>query len=103
MLLLQQKHLKSNWCNISQKLKVTSPKTGDKFTVGNAECEVMSIRNDKDDYNNCSIVIKMDFNNVSYLFTGDAEESVESSRKWPHIDVLKVGHHGSNTSSSKNS
>ena len=44
----------------------------------------------------------MDFNNVSYLFTGDAEECVESSRKWPHIDVLKVGHHGSNTSSSKN-
>ena len=86
----------------AKKLKVTSPKTGDKFTVGNAECEVMSIRNDKDDYNNCSIVIKMDFNNVSYLFTGDAEESVESSRKWPHIDVLKVGHHGSNTSSSKN-
>lgn len=85
----------------AKKLKVTSPKTGDKFTVGNAECEVMSIRNDKDDYNNCSIVIKMDFNNVSYLFTGDAEESVESSRKWPHIDVLKVGHHGSNTSSSK--
>lgn len=87
---------------LAKKLKVTSPKTGDKFTVGNAECEVMSIRNDKDDYNNCSIVIKMDFNNVSYLFTGDAEESVESSRKWPHIDVLKVGHHGSNTSSSKN-
>lgn len=86
----------------AKKLKVTSPKTGDKFTVGNAECEVMSIRNEKDDYNNCSIVIKMDFNNVSYLFTGDAEESVESSRKWPHIDVLKVGHHGSNTSSSKN-
>lgn len=85
----------------AKKLKVTSPKTGNKFTVGNAECEVMSIRNDKDDYNNCSIVIKMDFNNVSYLFTGDAEESVESSRKWPHIDVLKVGHHGSNTSSSK--
>lgn len=85
----------------AKKLKVTSPKTGDKFTVGNAECEVMSIRNDKDDYNNCSIVIKMDFNNVSYLFTGDAEESVESSRKWSHIDVLKVGHHGSNTSSSK--
>lgn len=85
----------------AKKLKVTSPKTGDKFTVGNAECEVMSIRNDKDDYNNCSIVIKMDFNNVSYLFTGDADESVESSRKWPHIDVLKVGHHGSNTSSSK--
>lgn len=86
----------------AKKLKVTSPKTGDKFSVGNAECEVMSIRNDKDDYNNCSIVIKMDFNNVSYLFTGDAEESIESSRKWPHIDVLKVGHHGSNTSSSKN-
>ena len=84
-----------------KKLKVTTPKIGDTFNVGNAKCEVMSIGNDKDNYNNCSIVIKMDFNNVSYLFTGDAEKSVEDSRNWPQIDILKVAHHGSSTSTSK--
>lgn len=87
---------------ISQKnLKVTTPKIGDKFNIGYANCEIMSIGNNKDDYNNCSIVVEMEFNDVKYLFTGDAEEEVESSRNWPQVDILKVGHHGSNTSSSK--
>jgi beta-lactamase superfamily II metal-dependent hydrolase len=36
-----------------------------------------------------------------YLFTGDANNNVENSRDWEDIDVLKVGHHGSRTSSSK--
>lgn len=80
-------------------LKVTTPKIGDKFNIGNANCEVMYVGNNKEDYNECSIVIKMDFNGVSYLFTGDADENVEESRKWPEIDILKVGHHGSSTSS----
>ena len=31
---------------------------------------------------------------------GDAEKEVENSRKWDKVDVLKVGHHGSNSSSS---
>ena len=80
-------------------LKVTTPKIGDTFNVGNASCEVMYVGNNTDDYNECSIVIKMDFNDVSYLFTGDADENVEKSREWPKIDILKVGHHGSSTSS----
>ena len=32
---------------------------------------------------------------------GDAEKETENSRKWEKVDVLKVGHHGSNTSSSE--
>lgn len=32
---------------------------------------------------------------------GDATTSVESSRKWEEVDILKVGHHGSNTSTKK--
>ena len=82
-------------------LKVTTPKVGDKFNVGDAECEVMAIGDDKEDLNNCSIVIKLDFDGVSYLFTGDAETAVESSRDWPEVDILKAGHHGSRTSSSQ--
>ena len=82
-----------------KKLKVSSPKIGDKFTVGDAECEIMHIGNSEEDLNADSIVIKMEYNGISYLFTGDANYEVENSRSWPKIDILKVGHHGSNTSS----
>ena len=33
---------------------------------------------------------------------GDAEKINEDSREWPQTDILKVGHHGSSTSSSQN-
>jgi competence protein ComEC len=52
--------------------------------------------------NNASIVIRMEFENVSFLFTGDletenGEEEVLSSYSAEDLkaDVLKVGHHGS--------
>ncbi|MBP3503223.1 MAG: MBL fold metallo-hydrolase [Clostridia bacterium] len=83
----------------NKKLKVTTPKIGDTFNIGNANCEVMYVGDNEEEYNECSIVIKMDFNNVSYLFTGDANENVENSREWPEVDILKVGHHGSSSSS----
>ena len=82
----------------SKKLKITTPNVGDIFYVGDAKCEVMAVGDNKKEFNECSIVIKMDFNGVSYLFTGDANDVVESSRSWPEIDILKVGHHGSRTS-----
>jgi len=56
-------------------------------------------RTDYSDHNDHSTVIKLTFGNTSYIFMGDAEEIAES-----HItadvsaDVLKVGHHGSRTS-----
>ncbi len=54
-------------------------------------------------YNNYSIVLKLTYGNISYLFTGDAEETSEKEiRSDVKADVLKVGHHGSDTSSSKN-
>lgn len=86
----------------NKKLKVTTPKVGDTFNVGDAKCEVMAIGDNAEDLNACSIVIKMEFDDVSYLFTGDAESSVENARDWPEIDILKAGHHGSSTSSSAN-
>ena len=86
--------------NISKKkLKVSSPKIGEKFYVGDAECEIMHVDTREDDLNADSIVIKMECDGVVYLFTGDANYEVENSRDWPDIDILKVGHHGANTRS----
>ena len=84
-----------------KKLKVSTPKIGDKFNVGDANCEVMYVGTNEEELNETSIVIKMEFNGVSYLFTGDANYNVENSRDWPDIDILKVGHHGSYDSSSQ--
>lgn len=83
-------------------LNINIPKKGDKFNLGKAECEVMtdSIL-DKNNLNLASIVIKITFGNNTFLFTGDAETENEETINWPKVDVLKVGHHGSNTSTSE--
>ena len=62
--------------------------------------EIMSVDNSEPDNENISsIVIEITYGNQKYLFMGDAEEENEAARKWNDVDVLKVGHHGSNTSS----
>lgn len=85
----------------SKKKKIKVPKVGDKFNVGNAKCEIMCVENNPQDLNACSIVIRLEYDGISYLFTGDAEKGNESKRSWPQTDVLKAGHHGSSTSSSQ--
>lgn len=90
-------------------IEVVKPNRGDKFTFEandsktEAEFEVMLALSGEDiSSNNSSIVLKLQYENTSYLFMGDAEKVAESTRTWPKADVLKVGHHGSNTSSSDN-
>lgn len=80
-------------------LKAKSPKIGSVFNVGNAECKVMTIDDDAEDANLSSIGIEMTFGTQKYLFTGDMEKKNEKDRSWNDIDVLKVAHHGSSTSS----
>lgn len=57
-----------------------------------------------DNLNNYSPIIKINFLNNSFLFTGDAETSDENLVLFENndlkADVLKVGHHGSSTSTS---
>lgn len=86
----------------NNELSVTAPKKGDTFQIGEAKCEVMtdSIL-DKDNLNLSSIIIRLQFGNNSFIFMGDSEVENEETRNWPQTDVLKVGHHGSNTSSSE--
>lgn len=58
---------------------------------------------DNHEINNNSIVIKLTYGDNKFLFTGDAEKSEEDGI-WTNIkcDVLKVGHHGSDSSSTSN-
>ena len=55
--------------------------------------------------NNNSVVVRLDFKDFSCLFTGDIEKTRErqlltESRSNLNVDILKVGHHGSSSSSS---
>ena len=81
------------------------PSVGETFYVGQAKCTILAPNNSTyDDLNNYSIVVKVEFGNNSFLFTGDAEETSEKEMLSKGLnlkaDVLKVGHHGSRTSSS---
>lgn len=89
----------------SKGLKVTSPKQGDIFNIGDAKCEIMlagtGSKEEQENLNLSSIVIRTTYKEQSYLFMADSEQENESSRSWMQTNVLKVGHHGSSTSSSK--
>jgi beta-lactamase superfamily II metal-dependent hydrolase len=86
-------------------LKVTSPKVGDTYDLGQAKWIILAPSQDSyEGANNSSIVIKLTFGNNSFMLTGDAEELSESEILAKSInlksDVLKVGHHGSSSSTS---
>lgn len=59
-----------------------------------------------EDLNDYSAVLKLTYNDLSFLFTGDAEAISENEMINNNYNlnsqVLKVGHHGSNSSTSKN-
>lgn len=84
-----------------KKLKASSPKIGSTFNIGNAVCEIMTKDDNAEEANQSSICIEMTYGTQKFLFTGDMETPNESSRSWNDIDVLKVAHHGSTSSSSK--
>ena len=86
----------------NKNLTVTAPNKGDKIELGQAVGTFMTDPIlDKDNLNLSSLVMRLEFGNTSFLFIGDAEKENEETINWPKTDVLKVGHHGSNTSSSK--
>lgn len=87
-----------------KELRIETPKVGDTFLIGQANCNIVAVDNEAKELNLSSIVINMKFNNLSYLFMGDAEKQVEEKilkNNNLKANVLKVGHHGSNTSSSE--
>ena len=83
-------------------LKIKAPEKGYEFKLGDAKCVTMTEPIlEESNLNLSSIVIRLTYGNNSFLFMGDAETQNEKNVSWPKTDVLKVGHHGSNTSSSQ--
>lgn len=83
---------------------ITVPTVGQSFSLGSASCTVLAVNTDQEDHNNTSIVLRVVYGETVFLFTGDAEQLVEQDmieREQPlKADVLKVGHHGSYSSTS---
>lgn len=83
---------------------LTVPEPGDKFSLGSAQVEILGPVKEYDDTNDTSIVLRIDYGETSFLFTGDMEKDAErdliDSGARLEADVLKAGHHGSDTSSS---
>lgn len=80
---------------------------GDKFDIGGVTIEILNP--DRSTFittseNDRSMVIRLTFDERTFLLTGDAERAVESQIAAENdisADVVKVGHHGSKTSSTE--
>ena len=85
-----------------QGLEVTIPQPGDQIAAGELEITVLGPVQSYADPNDTSIVLRLDYGQTSFLFTGDMETTAENDMldygADVDVDVLKVGHHGSNTS-----
>ncbi len=80
------------------------------FEVGEVKCTILGPIGDDygDDPNNHSVVLRVEYGETSVLFTGDAELDSEEDMLNRYrftgeldCDIIKVGHHGSDTSSGK--
>ena len=87
-----------------QNCDLTVPKAGETFALGGAEVEILACNPEAEDTNNTSIVLRLAYGETSFLFMADAETPVERELLDAGTDlsatVLKVGHHGSGTSTS---
>lgn len=83
-------------------LSFETPDIDSEFLLGDALFKVLYTGTDKRDLNNTSIVLRMTYKAVSFMFTGDATNTTEKKilAKDLQSDVLKVGHHGSQYSTS---
>ncbi len=86
----------------AQGLSITVPSPGDQWTVGDGLVTVLGPQEEYDDANDTSIILRLDYGDTSFLFTGDAEYTSEQDMLDAGVDlsatVLKVGHHGSSSS-----
>ncbi len=88
-----------------QGLEITTAVPGDIYTFGDGTLEILGPVKEYDDLNNTSVVCRFEYGEISFLFTGDMEADAESdllqSGANVEADFLKLGHHGSSTSTSE--
>lgn len=89
-----------------QDAPVVQPMGGETFLLGSALVTVLGpVSTNYEDVNNLSLVLMVEFEDTRFLFTGDMETLAEGDMldfwgeefNWK-ADVLKVGHHGSYSS-----
>lgn len=84
--------------------QIMVPTAGETFALGGAQVQILGPLHRAEDSNDNSIVLKVSFGATSFLFTGDAERAEEQDLLNAGVNlqstVLKVGHHGSDTSTS---
>ena len=107
---LDAPHNTKTWKNVlslakAEKCSIKDAKTGTKFVKGGAEIKFVHPTNDYSDNNEDSVVALLDYNNTEVLLTGDVESITEqdmiNQNKLVDVDILKVGHHGSATSTTQ--
>ncbi|NLG04395.1 MAG: MBL fold metallo-hydrolase [Clostridia bacterium] len=87
-------------------LSLTKPVVGQKYDLGDAQFTIIAPNKVYgDELNNWSVGIKLVNGKNSFIMCGDAEKEAEKDICNNHIDlkadVLKLGHHGSSTATSK--
>ena len=87
-----------------QGLTLEVPAVGAVWQLGSATVQLLGPVAQYDDTNDTSLVLRIDYGETSFLLTGDMESDAEKdlleSGANLDVDVLQVGHHGSETSSS---
>ena len=86
--------------------QVEYSQTGNTYQLGNAVIEILwQSEGTHSNINNYSNIMKVSFGEMDILMTGDAETEIEEEALDSKIEldaeILKVGHHGSDTSSSQ--
>ncbi len=92
--------------SIAQKgLKIELKEAGDTIKFGDLRFNCVAPQGDFASLNNSSIAFKLVYGETSFLFTGDMEKESEKSTMIKHYDVsadvLKVAHHGSDSSTTE--
>ena len=87
-------------------LKITPARPGDAYDLGGgASLTILAPVRDYDDLNDMSVVSKLVYGEISFLFTGDAtaraEDDILEAGADVSASVLDIGHHGSHTSTSE--
>jgi len=84
-------------------LKITSPVVGQEYTLDKATFKILAPAKKYKGINDNSVVIRLSHGENDFLFTGDIEKKAEKdildNTKNLDAEVLKVAHHGSNSSS----
>ena len=94
---------------LAKHVKIQALRCCQAFDFGGARVEVLAPSADyeprQQPANNDSLVMKITYGQHSVLLTGDMEKQVEAQlvadKKLSHVDILKVPHHGSKTSSTQ--